>query len=193
MLQGFWDNKKYTGEQSLHSFEEVVGTNLYFIVDSVEKELIWLHLGILEPIDKTPNGIITFKAFINPGSTGGSPLQFFRYICQTNGAINAKLAAPFGPSMLHAMCKYKFRIYHRWAVNDVRVTSWSGDLMQNKNIQESLLWTQFLSLNQFIWMKWRRFARPTELLYLIFKILKKKNKYYTLKNDLKNGLSLNPE
>ena len=39
-------------------------------------------------------------------------------------------------------------------------------LMQNKGLQESLSWTQFISLNYFFLMKWRRIDRPTELLYL---------------------------
>ena len=39
------------------------------------------------------------------GGGGGflSPPHVFLYICQTNEAINAKLAAPFWPSILHPM------------------------------------------------------------------------------------------
>ena len=39
------------------------------------------------------------------GGGGGPPPVL--YTCQTNGAINAKLAVSFGPSILHLMCKTK--------------------------------------------------------------------------------------
>ena len=84
-----------------------------------------------------------------------------------NGTINSQLAVPFGSSILHLMCKYKFRAYHRLAANDDRVTS----------SQELISWTQFLSFNKCCCKRWRtyyihRIDRPTELLSQIFNILK---------------------
>ena len=50
-----------------------------------------------------------------------SPPAFIN-ICQNNGATNIKLSVLFGTSILHHICKQKFRTYHRLAGNDVRVT-----------------------------------------------------------------------
>ena len=77
-----------------------------------------------------------------------SPLKFFLDIYQTNRAISAKFVVPIRPSILHPICRYKFRTYHRLATNDVRVTS--------VTLTISTVW---LSL-------WR---------YRIFKVVKTKN------------------
>ena len=53
-----------------------------------------------------------------------SPIPLVLDICQTNWTVNAKLAVPFGPSILHPMCKCRFRVYHDLAA---RVTSCPGD------------------------------------------------------------------
>ena len=67
-------------------------------------------------------------SWVNPRPTEGPFLAPYRYldVCQTNGATKAKLAVPFGLSILRPMCKRNCS-YHRLAASDVRVTSCPGD------------------------------------------------------------------
>ena len=54
-------------------------------------------------------------------------------------------------------------------------------LMQNKDLLESLSWTQFLSFNQFLCMEWHIVDRPNELLSRVFKIFRKKTVWQIFK------------
>ena len=104
-------------------------------------------------------------------------LRGFLDLCQTNGAINARYLSghQFGP-----LCANKKFIgtYHRLAANYVRVTSCPGDFDQNKVLQESLSWTQFLRFNQLCCMKWHIIDGPAEMLSPIFIMLKRKKKLF---------------
>ena len=76
------------------------------------------------------------------------------------------------------MCKQKIVPVKGWPQMTSKWYHVRAVLMQNKALQGSLCSTQFSSLNRFLYMKWRRIDRPTDLLSRIFIILKKKKKLF---------------
>ena len=74
----------------------------------LKEALVWLKSqgdGIAAA--QSPQGSVPLVGPLSRAPLGVfiSPLPIFLYIWQTNEAINAKLAVPFGPSILHPMCK----------------------------------------------------------------------------------------
>ena len=112
-----------------------------------------------------------YKLFLTRAPLGGhvKPPPILLYICQTNGATNAKLSVTFGISLLHPMCNKNFvptidcpPITSEW--RHVRVILMHHRVYMNRSPGPNLY-----VLTNFFLLKWRRIDRPTELLSRIFK------------------------